>query len=50
MKKLLFLIIIAGVVYLLWGNVDWSGVKKKGQDAEQTISEKAQQFKGDVSK
>jgi len=50
MKKLLFLIIVAGVIYLLWGNVDMKGVKEKAQESEQVISEKAQKLKGEISK
>ena len=49
MKKLLFLVVLGGAVYLLWGNVNWSGVKKKAQESEKQLSEETQKLKKNVS-
>ena len=50
MKKLLFLIILGGVVYLLWGNINVKGVKDKAQETEKTLIEKGKKLQGEVSK
>ena len=50
MKKLLFLIILGGVVYLLWGNINVKGVKDIAQETEKTLIEKGKNLQGEVSK
>ena len=50
MKKLLFLIILGGVVYLLWGNINVKAVKDKAQETEKTLIEKGKKLQGEVSK